>query len=113
MSIKLSAEAVARIQKKYDYLINYSSSDPNEPIDPISYVDSNGDNLMHIAAQLGDVDTISLLVDAGMDVNLQGDMGSTALHSAYDAGHREAVDFLLAHGASATIENDFGKLPGA
>ena len=108
-----NAEAVARIQQKYDYLINYSSDDPNAPIDPLGYVDSNGDNLVHIAAQLGDVDTISFLVDAGMDVNIQGDLGSTALHSAYDSGHRGAAEFLLAHGASATIENDFGKLPGA
>lgn len=110
--MKLSDEAITELQKKYDYLINYDSSDPTDPIDPLTYVDSNGDNLMHIAAQLGDVNTIALLVDAGMNINQKGDMGSTALHYAYEGKHLPAVEFLLTHGASAEIENEFGKRPG-
>ncbi|MFJ2990863.1 ankyrin repeat domain-containing protein [Collimonas sp. NPDC087041] len=110
--MKLNDEAIAELQNKYDYLINYESSDPTDPIDPLTYVDSNGDNFMHIAAQRGDVNTITLLVDAGMNVNQKGDMGSTALHYAYGGKHQRVVDFLLAHGASTEIENEFGKLPG-
>jgi hypothetical protein len=112
MSMKLSDEAIEKLQKKYDYLINYDSIDPTDPIDPLTYVDSNGDNLMHIAAQLGDLNTITLLVDAGMNINQKGDMDSTALHYAYDGKHSHVVEFLLAHGASTEIENGFGKLPG-
>ena len=111
MSIKLSDEAIAELQKKYDYLINYDSVDPTDPIDPLTYVDSNGDNLLHIAAQLGDVNTIALLVDAGVNINQKGDMGFTALHYAYDGKYSRAIEFLLAHGASAEIENEFGKRP--
>lgn len=112
MPMKLSDAAIKTLQKKYDYLINYDSSDPTDPIDPLTYVDSNGDNLMHIAAQLGDEKTIALLVDANMDINQKGDMGSTVLHYAYNGKHLHLVEFLLAHGASAEIENEFGKRPG-
>lgn len=112
MSLKLDSEAVAELQAKYDYLINYESSDPNEPIDPLTYVDSNGDSLLHIAAQLGDVRTILLLLNAGLDVNQAGDMGLTPLHCAYQGNHSSAVDYLLSHGASPGIRSEFGKLPG-
>ena len=111
MSMKLNDEAIAELQKKYDYLINYDSSDPTDPIDPLTYVDSNGDNLMHIAAQLGYVNKIRLLVVAGKNVNQKGDISFTALHYAYGGKHQCAVDFLLAHGTSTEIENEFGKLP--
>jgi ankyrin repeat protein len=110
--MKLNDEAIAELQKKYDYLINYDSSDPTDPIDPLTYVDSNGDNLMHIATQLEDVDTIILLAGAGMNINQKGDMGFTALHYAYAGKHARVVELLLAHGASTEIENEFGKLPG-
>lgn len=112
MSIDLDRNAIVELQRKYDYLINYESNDPNEPINPLTYVDSNGDNLLHIAAQLGDVRTISLLLDAGMKVNEAGDMGFTPLHYAYQGKHSEAVDYLLNHGAGRNLRNEFGKLPG-
>lgn len=112
MPMKLSDHAIKELQLKYDYLINYESSDPTDPIDPLTYVDSNGDNLMHIAAQIGDLATIVLLVETGMDVNQTGDMGSTPLHYAYDGKHQPAIEFLLANGASTNVRNDFGILPG-
>lgn len=113
MPMKLSDETVKELQNKYDYLINYESCDPTAPIDPITYVDSGGDNLVHIAAQVGDINTIKLLLAAGVDVNKKGDMGFTALHYAYDSKHMDVVTFLLSVGASAEIENEFGKTPPA
>jgi ankyrin repeat protein len=110
--MKLSDHAIKELQRKYDYLINYESSDPTDPIDPLTYVDSNGDNLMHIAAQLGDVATVILLVEAGMDVNRIGDMGATPLHYAYDGKHQSIIEFLLANGASTEVRDDFGNIPG-
>lgn len=110
--MKLSDETVLQLREKYHSLINYESSDPSAPIDPLSYRDSGGDNLMHIAARRGDLDTVRLLADAGLDISEQGEMGFTALHNAYQYKHAEVVDFLLARGASTTTENYFGKLPG-
>lgn len=110
MSITLNQEAVTNLQNKYSYLTNYGSSDPEEPIDPLAYVDSNGDHLIHIAAQLGDVETLSLLLDAGININQTGDMGNTALHCAYSSEQLEAVELLLKRGASTTILNKFEKI---
>lgn len=111
MSIKLSDEAILQLQRKYYYLTNFDSSDPTQPIDPLSYADAGGDNLLHIAARLGDLDTIKILVGAGLDINRQGEMGFTPLHNAYQYKQAAVVDFLLDRGASKKIENYFGQLP--
>jgi len=73
-------------------------------------VDSNGDGLLHIASAAGDVRTVELLVEAGVDVDLLGDMDNTALHYASLKGHEEVAKFLIDHGANTAIENRFGKL---
>lgn len=92
-------------------MTNFESDDPSAAIDPLSYRDAGGDTLLHIAARLGDMDTIKWLVDAGMNINEQGEMGSTALHNAYQYRNTEIVEFLLDQGASPKTENYFGKLP--
>ena len=112
MPMKIDSKKIKGLQDKYHYLVNYESSDPNEPINPLTYIDSGGDNLVHIATQLGDLDTVSFLIRAGVDINKTGDMGSTALHYAYDGKYQEIIDFLLGHGASLDLRNEFGKLPG-
>lgn len=109
--IKLSEEEINEIQKRYFHLINYESGDPNSPIDPITYVDSNGDHLIHIAAQQEDLQTIKLLLRSGVDVDKRGDMGCTALHYAKNKKNTEVINFLLESGASIGSINDFGNLP--
>jgi len=106
--MKLSETENQELQEKYSHLVNYGATDPNAPIDPLSYVDSNGDALLHIASQRGDQRTVELLLRAGVDVNLVGDMGNTALHYART---EDVVRILLSHGASTEICNEFGKRP--
>lgn len=108
MSMKISEAEIDELRKKYHYLVNYESDDPGAPIDPVTYVDSNGDTLLHIASQNGDLRTIEVLLKAGMNVNQIGDMGSTPLHY---AENDDVANFLLAHGASKSISNEFGELP--
>lgn len=108
----LSSLEVSSIQEKYYYLTNYDDADPNAPIDPLTYRDSNGDSLLHIAAASGDLKTAQLLLGAGVDVDLQGDMGSTPLHYAMEKGHKEVVHLLISNGARIDIRNGFGQLPG-
>ena len=112
MSMKLTSDEVVQIQKRYRHLVNYESDDPDFPISPLTYRDSNGDYLLHIAAQSGDLETIKLLLKAGTDVNQRGDMGCTALHYARLKDNEELADFLVRNGASADIRNDFGHLSG-
>lgn len=107
----VNAEEIVEIQARYSHLVNYVDQDPSAPIDPMSYVDSNGDHLLHIAASLGDMRTIALLLDGGQKVDEVGDMGSTALHYAYARGHEGAVELLLSHGANTSIRDGFGRLP--
>lgn len=106
--MSLSEADVRELQKKYSHLVNYESEDPDDPIDPLTYVDSNGDALLHIAAQVGDLRTVELLLRAGVDVNLVGDMGNTALHYAKSD---DIASLLVAHGASVEVINEFGKKP--
>lgn len=112
MSVSLTPAEVAEVQQRYRYLINYAADDPTSPIDPLTYVDSNGDHLLHIAASAGDLRTVELLLRAGVDVDQTGDMGCTALHHAKLKGHDELVNLLSAHGASASVRNAFDLLPG-
>lgn len=111
MPVKLTEAEIADIQSRYDYLVNYETDDPDSPIDPLTYIDSNGDHLLHIAAQRGDFVTINKLLMAGVDVNLTGDMGCTALHYSIQKGKDDVINLLLTHGASTSIQNDFGQLP--
>lgn len=106
--MKISEAEIDELRKKYHYLVNYESDDPGAPIDPVTYVDSNGDTLLHIASKNGDLRTIEILLRAGMNVDQIGDMGATPLHY---AENEEVANFLLANGASTTILNEFGELP--
>ena len=72
----MNARDIAEIQARHGYLVNYADDDPCAPTDPMSYADSNGDDLLHVAANLGDTRTIALILDSGKKV---GEMGSTAL----------------------------------
>lgn len=111
MPTKLTDEEVSELQSRYSHLTNHQAHDLDEPIDPISYIDSNGDGLIHIAALLGDFRTVELLLRAGVDANQLGDMGYTALHYARMSGKDDVSRLLLLNGAAPNIVNDFGKLP--
>jgi len=111
MPVTLTEAQIRSIENEYFYLVNYQAEDPDEPINPLTYVDSNGDHLLHIATQREDVGTVGLLLRAGVDVNMQGDMGCTALHYAMQKRSDDLIKLLLANGASSNIENDFGQMP--
>jgi cytohesin len=80
-------------------------------------------SVIHLAAELGNVDIISLLLDAGADPNLaegkrleedqptRYQPGYVSLHYAARAGHEEAVALLLARGAAANAEDYCGGTP--
>jgi ankyrin repeat protein len=82
---------------------------PTDAIDPLTYFDSNGDSLLHIAAQRGDASAVAMLLKGGTDVNRLGDRGCTALHLATS---KEVVHLLLANGADPDLRDEFGRLAG-
>jgi ankyrin repeat protein len=104
----LSPSELAELEAAFVDDLNYESEDPCDPIDPLTYCSPEKDTCLHIAAHRGNLRAVELLVKAGLDVNQQGDMGYTPLHY---ASTPEVIAFLLAHGASPTIENEFGRSP--
>jgi len=117
--MKLNDAEIKYLQEKYRDLMNYQSKNPFDPIDPLTYVQPDGDTLLHIAARRGDLKGVELLLKAGLDVNQPGDMGYTALHYAYwktnEGAYMEqkthVIQLLLEHGASTEVRNAFGQLP--
>lgn len=57
------------------------------------------------AACLGDLKEARRLINAGVDINAQGENGTTALMCAAQAGHLEVVKLLLDKGADMNIKN--------
>jgi ankyrin repeat protein len=112
MSINLTKQEVRWLQQRYYYLMNYISADVNAPIDPVTYVDSGGDTLLHIAASAGDIEGTRMLLRAGMNPNELGDMGYTPLHYSKEKKHDEVSLLLIQFGARLDIRNEFGKLAG-
>lgn len=109
--MSLSSKEMQAIRDKYPELREHRSDDLDEPIDPMTYIDPTGDSLLHIAARAGDIASIELLIKAGFNVDQIGDMGCTALHYAEMKKRDDAYHFLIRHGASTSIRNEFGLLP--
>ena len=69
----------------------------------IKSTDRAGSTLLHHAAAFGTLDTMTVLLDAGADVNAKNRRRSTPLHWAV---HDEArVRLLLARGAAVNAKN--------
>ncbi|GAB4587068.1 ankyrin repeat domain-containing protein [Nocardia sp. IFM 10818] len=109
--MSLTDDEIRDIRSKYPDLTNYEGDDPFAPINPMTYLDSGGDGLLHIAADRGDLEVIRLMLGAGANINQLGDMGMTPLHHAYAAHQQSVVDFLIANGASLEVRDEFGNLP--
>ena len=67
-------------------------------------------NILHKAAEKGDLKKVALLLELGEDVNglhkLSPYGSYTALHEAAENGHHEVVELLLQNGASTNITHD-------
>ncbi|MDR3443807.1 MULTISPECIES: ankyrin repeat domain-containing protein [unclassified Dyella] len=100
----MNATEIAEIQAKYRDLTNYADEDPTAPIDPLTYVASGGDRLLHIAAFRGDTRTMGLLLDNEQELDMLGEMGLTALHYAYWGEHQDAVELLISRGRTSVFE---------
>lgn len=66
---------------------------------------------LHAAAELGGVDAISILVEAGADLEVPSDHMSTALHLAASGGAVDSVAALLHAGANMQARDSAGNTP--
>ena len=85
-----------------------------------NYHKRDGRRVLHVAAERGDADMVSLLVRAGADVDVRDGLSAdpydmitdnTPLLLACRAGHREAAKMLLDKGADASAANVDGDTP--
>jgi ankyrin repeat protein len=69
--------------------------------------------LLHFAADNGDLRKVKKLVETGYDINAFDDLSFTPLHYAVKSGHIEVVKYLLSVGAdvNAHQEEKIGETP--
>ncbi len=68
-----------------------------------------GDTLLHLAARIGVVEDIEVLVSAGAHINALEDLGYTPLHVAVLGGNLSSVLKMLELGADPSLKNEFGE----
>ena len=79
--------------------------------DPDKYRDIYGWTALHKAAYPGNDSTVSILIQHGADINIQGKDGDTALHWAAVNGKNEVTKILLEAGADPHLPDNKGKTP--
>ena len=65
---------------------------------------------LHCAAEAGRCESIKVLLDSGMDINLRDDFGRTPLHCASDQRHTLAIELLLDRGADPNARDNEGMI---
>ena len=74
--------------------------------------DKRGQTAMHLAASKNNNALVSLLLDAGADVDVSATFAfGEPLHVAVALAGREVIDLLLQHGADVNAKSPFGDTP--
>jgi len=100
--LKDKLNAVLAKYRGHPEFLGIDIHDPNQP----GAVD---DTLLHLAARMGAVEDIEVLVACGGQINVRGDLGNTPLHRAAMSGQLESVKKLLELGADPGCKNEFGQ----
>jgi cytohesin len=73
--------------------------------------DEDGETPLHIAAQMGDVELVELLLENTKDVNTPDESGATPLHLAAGSGQKEVAELLLAKKADVNARDNGDQTP--
>ena len=85
---------------------------PDNNTDPDA-VDSSGQTALHLCADRGHVDCLSILIKKGANVDASDDDGITPLQAAVISGHVDACRLLLDAGANPDKPDRDGDTPRA
>jgi ankyrin repeat protein len=96
-----------KLLKKIESLPEFENTNIND----INKKGIFGNTPLHIAVIWGDIDSVSVLINAGADLNMRGEHGYTALHDAVEQGHYDIARLLIQRGCALDIANDDGLTP--
>ena len=68
-------------------------------------------DLIHDAANTGDIEEVQSELKAGADVNAKDDVEHTPLHSAAEQVHKTIVELLIAKGTEVNAKYRYGLAP--
>lgn len=94
-------------QQEYAQIEELTTSDPKL----LEAKNGQGQTALHLAAQMGDLVAVRLLVEAGADPNGEGEEGCTPLGVAILERHPVAAQLLLTLGADPSKKNSDGDTP--
>ncbi|MCK9619035.1 MAG: ankyrin repeat domain-containing protein [Methylobacter sp.] len=93
--------------KKYQQQVQFEDLELISP----NQLGIDQDSPFHMACFRGDIDDVNIMIAAGADLNLYGDIGDTPLHYAVRMQREVVVEALLAAGAVPDLKNDYGDTP--
>jgi len=73
--------------------------------------DTSGNTALHLAASLGDVDLVEILIRKGANVNAVNGEGLTPLHLSIKLGWPSIASTLIKEGADITTSDSSGRSP--
>jgi len=77
----------------------------------IDLADDDGLTLLMWSAAYGQIFTVKLLLQAGANVEIQGNRCESALHLAAAGGHYDVIKHLLSYGADVNVADKEGNTP--
>jgi len=66
---------------------------------------------LHSAAYHGQIIKVIYLIEAGVDVNTEDDMGRTVIYAAAEKGYRDITKVLIQAGAYVNTQDEYGQTP--
>ena len=96
---------IKEVLAKYNELASFNEMELKDP----NQIGLDEDAPIHVACRMGELEDVEIMVSAGADINLIGDIGNTPLHEAAIRGNLMVVKRLIELGASPRIKNEFGQ----
>jgi ankyrin repeat protein len=97
-------------QTPLDRAILYESAETADLLRKHGGISGAADSI-HVAAAVGNIETVKQHLVDGTDVNSKDEDGLTPLHSAAFIGHKEIAELLIAKGADLNAKSDDGYTP--